>query len=102
MTVPNMMDTAEEIAELEAALLGVIRGYEERTGRRIKSLQVVSDPAHDVDRRYVDDHQANHDVICHYIASSYNRLRSLSLHASLGLVPRPVVLLLRSCHPVPL
>jgi len=38
-----MFDTEAEIAELEAALLAVIVGYEERTGRRIKSLQVVSE-----------------------------------------------------------
>ena len=43
MSVPNMMDTPEEIAALEAALLSVIVGYEERTGRRIKTLQVLSE-----------------------------------------------------------
>lgn len=38
-----MMDTEAEIAELESALLSVIVSYEERTGRRIKTLQVVSE-----------------------------------------------------------
>ena len=41
MSAPNMMDTQPEIAELETALLAVIVYYEERTGRRIKALQVV-------------------------------------------------------------
>ena len=43
VSTPNMMATAAEIAQLEADLLAVIVGYEERTGRRITSLEVVTE-----------------------------------------------------------